>query len=102
MATADLVSGPAEMTILGPSTNEVAVNQARIGDSLMYAVTDVNVAGCMEAMALAVLPGEAAGGILSTPVPGQPPPAVLFRYFAPTSGGCSVCNDDFVVQLTKD
>jgi hypothetical protein len=102
IATADLVSGPAETMILGPSTNAVAVNQARIGDSLMYGVADVSFAGCRGAMALAVLPGNATGGILSTPVSGQPPPAVLFRYFFPTSGGCAECNDDFVIQLTKE
>jgi hypothetical protein len=79
-----------------------AVAAARNGDAPMYAVDDVSVGACTGAMALVVLPGNAAGGIFATPVSGQPPPAVLFRYFFPTSGGCAECNDDFVIQLMKD
>jgi hypothetical protein len=102
LVTADLVAAPPEITAFDKSLATQAVAAARSGESLMYAVEDVTLSACTGAIALVVLPGHAAGGTFAAPAPGQPPPVVLYRYFTPQTGSCAACDDNFVVQLTKE
>lgn len=99
--TANVTSAPQQITLQGPSSDPYATADARYGDTFMYAVENVAVAGCTGVMVLNLFGGGAEGGLFSTPVEGDFPPAILYRLFLPSTGVCQPCDDNFVIQLTK-
>lgn len=68
---------------------------------------EVTVAGCHGGYGLAIYDGKvstagvATSEIFSPPVPGEFPPAILYRVFVPAAGSsCTACQDNFVVHLS--
>jgi hypothetical protein len=102
LITASVVSAPPQIALSGPSNDSLAVDQARAGESLMYAVEAVTVNGCSGSLALDVLSGLGAGGPFSEPVPGHLPPALLYALFLPSTTTCQACEDNFVIHFTKE
>jgi hypothetical protein len=102
LVSAQLVSAPPQLTLLGPSSNGPARTQITGSGAFMYSLEDVTVGGCTGVWVLGFFDGGNSGGIFAKAVAGGPPPAILYRLFLPSSGSCSICDDNFVVQLTKE
>jgi hypothetical protein len=102
IGTAKILSTPSPIELVGPSTSLLASRVAGTGSPLLSATSDVDIPGCTGSIALVLLPGDLRDGVLATPQPGQLPPVIFYRFFHPTSGSCVECNDNFVVQLTKE
>ncbi len=99
--TADFENPPAGLTIVGPSTNALALNRAMATEGL-YAVADVKTSSCEGAILVELFNGGSAGGFFSTPVDGDRPPAVIYRLFVPSTGPCQICDDNFAASVAKD
>jgi hypothetical protein len=99
--TADLEGAPTGVTVVGPGTDALALNRTA-GTEGLYAVADVKTSDCAASILLKLYGGGAAGGMFSTPVDGDYPPAVIYRLFVPSSGSCQVCDDNFAASVAKD
>jgi hypothetical protein len=96
LVTANLVTGPATLTPLGPSSDATATLEAKSHGS-MYAVEDVSFGACNGVLIL-----QTFGASDDPAVEGQLPPVILYRLFLPApSSSCQACDDNFVVQLSK-
>jgi hypothetical protein len=67
----------------------------------MYVAEAVTIGGCGGALGLGIRAG-APGELFAPPTTGQLPPALLYRLFVPSSGSCPPCDDNFVIQFTKE
>jgi hypothetical protein len=103
LITAEVVSRPPEI-VPGDSSSQADEEFARrqvSESSSMFAGEAVTIGDCEGAFGVSIRPG-APGELFATPTPGQLPPALLYRLFVPTSGGCTPCDDTFVIQFTKE
>jgi hypothetical protein len=98
---AKTIAVPAPITAVSDSTDPLVSAQVARDQSVIYSAENVSVNGCDGAYAFAIIAGGSPGGIFSAPAPGMLPPAILYRLFLPTGGGCQLCFDSFVIQLTK-
>jgi hypothetical protein len=101
IVTAELASAPAQIGIGMPSSDTNAGHLARGSNTFMYAVEDVTLGGCSGPMIFEFHSQGGPGGIFGVPVVGQLPPSLLYRLFLPIQATCSLCADNFVVQLSK-
>ena len=105
LVAAELTANSAGAVVLGPSSNTFARLQVESLNAYFFAADEVDVDGCRGTLAFKVIPGRAPDGLFSAPLPGQYPPAVLYRLFVPESGDaaptCALCDDAFVAQLEK-
>ena len=105
LVTAELTATSAGAVVLGPSSNAFALLQVHALNAYFFGAHLVEVDGCRGTLAFEVLPGLAPDGLFSAPVPGQYPPAVLYRLFVPESGDagptCAICDDAFVAELER-
>jgi hypothetical protein len=67
----------------------------------IFATADVSFGGCRGEMVLEIF-GASADGAFSMPVPGEYPPVGVYRLFLPSEGTCSICDDNFAGQLTRE
>jgi hypothetical protein len=98
---AELVSGPAQITVLGPASDGPATWMARNGFDFLYSVDQVLIGTCAGILTLELGLGGGAGGIYAAPIPGKDPPVILHRLFQSSDPACGPCGDAFVVQLSK-
>ena len=99
---AELVSGPSQITVLGPSSDALALRMAVDGFDFLFSLDQVLIGTCAGILTLELGDGYGAGGIYAAPVPGQDPPVILHRLFQPSDpAACASCGDAFVVQLSK-
>ena len=66
----------------------------------VFATADVSFDAC-RGLTLEIF-GASANGAFSTPVPGDYPPVGVYRLFVPSEGTCSICDDNFACQLTRE
>jgi hypothetical protein len=99
----DLVSAPAAVVPADSSSQaDAIVAQQQVSElSAMFAGEAVTIGDCGGGFGVSIRPG-APGQLFATPTAGQLPPALLYRVFIPTSGGCTPCDDNFVIQFTKE
>ena len=102
LVTADLVSAPLQLTLLGQSPNGTARDQISRSGAFMYLLEDATAGGCAGVWTLGFFDGGNSGGIYAKPVAGGPPPAILYRLFLPSGGSCPACDDNFAVQLATE
>lgn len=100
--TAQVLSGPSELGLVGWSSDEVAGDEVRGTSAFMYSVESVTAGGCAGSWALGYYNGGGPGGIFAAPVAGKLPPAIVWRLFLPSTPSCQPCEDDFAIQLTKE
>ena len=79
MAVAELTAASSGVDLLGRSSDMVASLRARLNNAFFHGAEAVQADGCEGVLAFAVAPA----GPFSVPVPGQVPPAVLYRLFLP-------------------
>jgi hypothetical protein len=107
VVTANLTAAPAALTLSGSSSNAAAMQDVLGRAGFMYALEDVVVAGCSGTLVLKLFHSLGAGDLYAAPVDGQPPTVILYRLFlpapmsTPASAGCSPCDDNFVVKVSK-
>ena len=105
LVTAEMTATSAGATVLGPSEDIFALLQVQGINAYFYAAQEVEVDGCRGTLAFEVIRGRAPDGLFSAPVPGQYPPAVLYRLFVPENADagptCSLCDDAFVAELER-
>jgi hypothetical protein len=103
VATAELTATSSTDTVLlGLPDNDVVYLQTRSDDAFFFAVEEVQIGTCRGSLGFEVLRGNAPDGLFSTPVPGQYPPAVLYRLFFPDPAmdtNCVMCDDAFVAEI---
>lgn len=108
LIAADLVSLPPQiMPGDGSAVREETYAAAQVSaDGLIHASQQVTIAGCAGGYAVNVYAGSSTpplSSVFDTPVPGQLPPAILFRIFVPVANStCQLCEDNFVIQFVKD
>jgi hypothetical protein len=93
---ASVVSLPSPTVLVADNPHPSAGLSAR-GD--LYGSADVTINDCPGEMSLQIF-GASAKGPYSKPVPGEAPPAVLYRLFVPSTACLQRCEDNFAVQLT--
>jgi hypothetical protein len=103
LIAANLLSAPSQIVQSDPfaqADQSYARNQIQ-QYALMYAAIGVTVSGCAGGLGLAILPGGPSGAFAPA-VPGELPPALLYRIFTPSSGTCLACGDNFAIQIAKE
>jgi hypothetical protein len=100
--SAELVSGPSQITVLGLSSDSQAIRMAQNSWDFIYSVDQVQVGSCAGILTLELGFGDGASrDIYATPIPGRDSPVILRRLFQPSDPACTPCGDPFVVQLSK-
>jgi hypothetical protein len=100
-AVAELVSGPSGLTIDGRLSQLPTWGpDLRTSTDVMYALPNVTFGGCSGTLMFEFF--DRPGDFFGAPVnDGGYQPAVMYRLFYPSSGTCSLCNDNFVVQVSR-
>lgn len=98
---AAVIAAPPAITLNGPAGAGRASDDVQSSDAVIYAAENVTVGGCDGADGFELVNGSGPGGLFGTPMPGAPPPAVLLRVFEPSESTCSLCYDNFVVQVSR-
>jgi hypothetical protein len=105
LVAADLTATSADAVLLGPSSDSSALLQVQQTNAYFFGAEEVETGGCRGTLAFEVIAGRAPDGLFSAPVPGQYPPAVLYRLFEPelndAAPTCLFCDDAFVAQLEE-
>ena len=105
LVAADLTATSGDAMVLGPSSDSSALLAVQQTNAYFFAANEVETAGCRGTLAFEVIAGRAPDGLFSAPVPGQYPPAVLYRLFQPEQNDaaptCLFCDDAFVAQLEE-
>jgi len=105
LVAADLTATSAGAVVLGPSSNSSALLQVQQTNAYFFGADEVETDGCRGTLAFEVIAGRAPDGLFSAPVPGQYPPAVLYRLFEPEQNdaapACLFCDDAFVAELER-
>jgi hypothetical protein len=97
--TAELVAGPAELTIQeNTSTIPLGITPSRAG-VVMYAMMNATFATCAGELVFEAFAGP--GNVFAPPITdgGGRQPAILYRFFYPSNDSCPACQDNFVVQF---
>lgn len=102
----DLAAASRDVAVIGPSTDATAASIAQgirsyAEANALVAVDTVTIGGCTGTVALSVIPAGGPGAFLAAPVPAQPPPAVLYWFFASLGTGCTPCQVNLAVQVEK-
>lgn len=91
--TAFVSKAPAQVTLNGTLPGSFAQVGALLGIGHRVTIGDCSGTWFIN------LNGRGHVGHLAEPVPGQDPPVVMHREFAPVAGACRWCDDTFVVRL---
>ncbi|HEY4394986.1 MAG TPA: hypothetical protein VGP64_13035 [Polyangia bacterium] len=100
-AVAELVAGPSGLTIDGRLSQLPTWGpDLRVSTDVMYALPNVTFGDCSGTLMLEFF--DRPGDFFGVPAnDGGYQPAVMYRLFYPSSGSCSLCNDNFVVQVSR-
>jgi hypothetical protein len=105
LVAADLTATSGDAVVLGRSSDSSGLLEVQQTNAYFFAADKVETGGCRGIVAFEVIAGRAPDGLFSAPVPGQYPPAVLYRLFAPEQNDaaptCLFCDDAFVAQLEE-
>jgi hypothetical protein len=102
LVASKVVAGPPQITLKGPSSDPVTVEQVHTGDPLLYAAEDVTIGACSGTVGVAIVPTDTPAGYFAEPMPGQLPHALLYRLFITSTPGCQSCDGNFVIKLVKE
>jgi hypothetical protein len=97
-AKAVVLSGPSALTLEGVAASPPSFVSTVNPEVVMYSATNVGFGDCSGVTLLMFFAGP--GNLFASPQDGGgKEPAVMYRLFDPSSGSCSRCEDNFVVQL---
>ena len=96
-AVAELLSAPAQITVLGNAQSpppNFAVDKA---GAVIYSISNVTIGGCAGTLVLEFFAGPQ--NLFAPLDSGINPPGVMYRLFYPSDASCTTCQDNLVVRL---